>query len=260
MAEWACVTGASAGIGAEFARQLAARGSDLALVARRRDRLDALAAELAAQHGVRAEAITADLTDAAQLEALAQRLAEAPPDLLVNNAGFGTAGALAQLAPARELEQVRILVLAVVRLTHAVLPAMLARGSGGILNVSSLAGEAPGPFNATYAASKAFVTSFSEALYEETRGRGVRVMALLPGFTATEFRAVAGVSLDTIPRAARLSPEFVVREALRDFERGAPRSVPGAAYKLAAAAEGALPRAWIRRIVGGVWRRAQPPG
>ncbi|MBM4383797.1 MAG: SDR family oxidoreductase [Deltaproteobacteria bacterium] len=253
----AWITGASSGIGRELARQLAGQGWRLALIARRKQRLDALAAELAARHGTQSEVIAADLLAPGDLERVAERIAAAPPDLLVNNAGFGTAGALAQLDAARELDEVRTLVLAVVRLTRAALPGMLARGSGAIVNVSSLAGEAPGPYNATYSASKAFVTSFNGAVYEETRGSGVRVMALLPGFTATEFQEVAGVSRDAIPPAARLSAEFVVAEALRDLERGAARSIPGAAYKLAARAEGVLPRALIRRIVGEVWRRAQ---
>ena len=213
----AWITGASSGIGREFARQLAGQGWRLVLIARRADRLNALATELPAQHGAQPEVIAADLLAPADLERVAERIAAAPPELLVNNAGFGTAGALAQLDAARELDQVRILVLAVVRLTRAALPGMLARGSGAIVNVSSLAGEAPGPYNATYSASKAFVTSFSEAVFEETRGSGVRVMALLPGFTTTEFQEVAGVSLDAIPPAARLSAEFVVREALRDL-------------------------------------------
>jgi hypothetical protein len=253
----AWITGASSGVGREFARQLAGQGWRLALLARRRERLEALAEALEAEFATQSEVIAADLRAPDDLERAAERIAAAPPDLLVNNAGFGTAGALAGLDPARELDQVRILVLAVVRLTRAALPGMLARSSGAIVNVSSLAGEAPGPYNATYSASKAFVTSFTEAVYEETRGSGVRVMALLPGFTATEFQEVAGVSLDTIPSAARLSAEFVVAEALRDLERGAVRSIPGAAYKLAARAEGVLPRALIRRIVGEVWRRAQ---
>jgi len=240
----AWITGASSGIGRELARQLAGQGWRLALIARRKQRLDALAAELAARHGTQSEVIAADLLAPGDLERVAERIAAAPPDLLVNNAGFGTAGALAQLDAARELDEVRTLVLAVVRLTRAALPGMLA-------------GEAPGPYNATYSASKAFVTSFNGAVYEETRGSGVRVMALLPGFTATEFQEVAGVSRDAIPPAARLSAEFVVAEALRDLERGAARSIPGAAYKLAARAEGVLPRALIRRIVGEVWRRAQ---
>jgi len=259
MAGVACVTGASAGIGAEFARELARRGYDLLLVARRRDRLEALAAELSAQHGVRAEALAADLIDPAGLESVAARLAAAPPELLVNNAGFGSAGRFAELDAARELDQVRILVLAVVRLSRAALPGMLARKSGAIVNVSSLAGEAAGPFNATYAASKAFVTSFSEALTEEVRGSGVRVMALLPGFTRTEFQAVAGVEPGAIPDAAWLDAARVVRACLRDLDRGAVRSIPGAAYKLVAAAQGLAPRGLVRRATGAIWRRAQPP-
>jgi short-subunit dehydrogenase len=258
MARVACVTGASAGIGAEFARELARRGYDLALVARRRERLDALGAELAAQYGVRAEALAADLIDPVALEAVAARLGAAPPDLLVNNAGFGSAGRFAELSPVRELDQVRVLVLAVVRLTHAVLPGMLARRSGAIVNVSSLAGEGAGPFNATYAASKAFVTSFSEALHEETRGSGVRVMALLPGFTRTEFQAVAGVDPSAIPAQAWLDPGEVARTALADLERGAARSIPGASYRLVAAAQALAPRGLVRRLTGAVWRRAHP--
>jgi short-subunit dehydrogenase len=256
----AWITGASAGIGREFARALAARGHDLVLVARRRERLEELARELGSGRGVRSEVLALDLAASRDLSAAAARLAQAPPDLLINNAGFGTAGAFATLDPARELEQVRILVSAVVALTRAALPGMLARGSGAIVNVSSLAGESAGPFNATYAASKAFVTRFSEAVAEETRGRGVRVMALLPGFTATEFQAVAGVSLDAIPRFARLAPEFVVASALRDLERGALRSIPGAAYKVTAAAQAVAPQALVRRIVGALWRSAQARG
>jgi hypothetical protein len=143
MARVACVTGASAGIGAEFARELARRGYDLLLVARRRDRLEALAAELSSQHGVRAAAQAADLIDPAGLETVAARLASAPPDLLVNTVGFGSTGRFAELDAARELEQVRILGLAVARLSRAALPGMLARKSAAIVNVSSLAGDAP---------------------------------------------------------------------------------------------------------------------
>ncbi len=253
----AWITGASAGIGAAFARELSQRGYKLVLVARRRERLEALASELAAKHGAEVECVAADLIDPRGLESVAARIAAEPPALLLNNAGFGTAGPLAELDPARELEQIRILVLAVVRLTRAALPGMLARGSGAIVNVSSLAGEAAGPFNATYSASKAFVTSFTEAVHEEVRGSGVRVMALVPGFTRTEFQEVAKVDPSTIPAAAWLEPETVVTACLRDLERGAARSIPGAGYKLVAAVEGIAPRAIVRRLVGAVWRRAQ---
>ena len=201
--------------------------------------------------------MAADLIDPRGLESVAARIAAEPPALLLNNAGFGTAGPLAELDPARELEQIRILVLAVVRLTRAALPGMLARGSGAIVNVSSLAGEAAGPFNATYSASKAFVTSFTEAVHEEVRGSGVRVMALVPGFTRTEFQEVAKVDPSTIPAAAWLEAETVVAACLRDLERGAVRSIPGAGYKLLAAVEGVAPRALTRRLAGAIWRRAQ---
>ncbi len=253
----AWITGASAGIGCAFAETLATRGYDLVLLARRRDRLAALASGLGLRHGVHAEALAADLVDPAALEAVAARLAAEPPDLLVNNAGFGTAGPLAEADPAREADQVRILVLAVVRLTRAALPAMLARNSGAIVNVSSLAGEAAGPYNATYAASKAFVTSFTEAVSEEVRESGVRVMALLPGFTRTEFQAVAGVDASTIPAAAWLDAAMVVRTCLADLERGAVRSIPGAGYKLVSTLQAFAPRALTRRITGDIWRRAR---
>jgi hypothetical protein len=254
----AWVTGASAGIGRAFAEALAQRGHDLVLIARRSDRLASLAQELGARHGAAAEPLVADLGDAAGLEAVASRIANEAPALLVNNAGFGTAGPFAGLDPARELDQVRLLVAAVVRLTRAALPGMLARGSGGIVNVSSVAGEAPGPFNATYSASKAFVSSFTEAVHEEVRGSGVRVLALLPGFTRTEFQDVAGVDKSAIPAFAWLEADAVVNECLRDLERGQARSIPSAGYKLVVAAERLAPRALVRRLAGAIWRRAQP--
>src|SRR5262245_57221413 len=153
----ALVTGASAGIGEAFARALAKQQHDLVLVARRGDRLEALAKELGERHAIVATPHVADLAEDADLAALAERLAQEPPDLLVNNAGFGTMGAFAELDPERELEEIRLNVVALVRLTRAALPGMVARGRGAIVNVSSLAGESAGPFNATYAATKAYV-------------------------------------------------------------------------------------------------------
>ncbi len=253
----AWITGASAGIGRAFAEALARRGYDLVLVARRADRLTALASELAARHEISALSLAADLIDPAGLETVAERIAKETPALLVNNAGFGTAGPFAQLDPARELEEIRLDVMAVVRLTRAALPGMLARGSGAIVNVSSLAGEAAGPYSATYSASKAFVTRFTEAVHEEVRGTGVRVQALLPGFTRTEFQEVAGVDMGAIPSFAWLGAEQVVDECLRDLERGAALSIPGLGYKLMAAAEAVAPRALSRRLAGAIWRRAQ---
>ncbi|MGH9004781.1 MAG: SDR family NAD(P)-dependent oxidoreductase, partial [Acidimicrobiia bacterium] len=193
----ALVTGASGGIGEALARRLAARGCHLVLVARTVPALDQLAAELSAAHGVEAEVLPADLITEDGVAAVAARLADGagpPVDLLVNNAGYGSAGKFAELDPARVAGEVRLNVLALVRLTSAAVPPMVARGRGSILNVSSVAGLQPIPNMATYAATKAFVTLFSESLHEELRAQNVTVTALLPGFTKTGFQARAGVS------------------------------------------------------------------
>ena len=198
MPRWpvALVTGASSGIGRAIAVQLAADGSDLIVVARRRDKLDELAQELRAAHGVTVDVVVADVTDPEQLAALEDRLRTGSPsvDLLVNNAGAGGQGAFAELPLERHESQIRLNVLAPVRLTHAALGPMLARGRGGVLNVSSIAGLQPMPYVTTYAATKAYLSSFSHALHEEVRGHGVVVTNLLPGFTRTEFHDAAQMS------------------------------------------------------------------
>jgi short-subunit dehydrogenase len=251
----ALVTGASAGIGEAFARALAARHHDLLLVARRRDRLEALAKELAERHRVSASVEAVDLAEEAGLAALAAAIAADPPDLLVNNAGFGSFGRFAELDPERELEEVRLNVLALVRLTRAALPGMLGRGSGAVINVSSLAGEVPGPFTATYAATKAFVTSFSESLHEELRGTGVVVQALLPGFTRTEFQEVAGVDPGRVPSLAWMSAERVARTSLAALERGDALCIPGAGNRLLGGLSALAPRSVARRVLGTIQRR-----
>jgi len=251
----ALVTGASAGIGEAFARALAARGHDLTLVARRGDRLEALAKDLALRHGISAQVEAADLTEEGELATLAEQVAADPPELLVNNAGFGSVGRFAELDVGRELEQIRLNVVALVRLTRAALPGMLARGRGAVVNVSSLAGEAPGPFTATYAATKAFVTSFSGSLHEELRGTGVVVQALLPGFTRTEFQEVAGVDPGRVPFFAWMRPERVVRASLAALERGDAVCVPGAGNRLLGGLGGLAPRAVARRVLGTLQRR-----
>lgn len=252
------MTGASAGIGEAFARALAARHHDLVLVARRRDRLEALAKELAERHRVSVSVEAADLAEEPDLAALAAAIAADPPDLLVNNAGFGTFGRFAELEPERELEEIRTNVLAPVRLTRAALPGMLARGRGAVINVSSLAGEVPGPFTATYAATKAFVTSFSESLHEELRGSGVIVQALLPGFTRTEFQEVAGVDPGRVPSLAWLSAERVARSSLAALERGEAVCIPGAGYRLLGGLGALAPRGVARRVLGTLQRRNLP--
>jgi hypothetical protein len=251
----ALVTGASAGIGEAFARALAAERHDLVLVARRGDRLAALAKELGERYRVDAAPHVADLAEAAELDALAERVAGDPPDLLVNNAGFGTVGAFAELDPERELEQIRLNVIALVRLTRAVLPGMVARGRGAIVNVSSLAGESPGPYTATYNATKAYVTSFSEALHEELRGTGVVVQALLPGFTRTEFQEVAGVDAGRVPGFAWMRPEAVVKASLAALRRREAVCIPGLGNRLLGSVTGLAPRGVARRVLGAVQRR-----
>lgn len=251
----ACVTGASSGIGEAFARRLARDEYALTLVARSAERLESLASELRHTRRVAVEVRPVDLTDAAALEGLAAELASAPPELLVNNAGFGTVGPFAELDIAREEALVRLNVWAVMRLTHAVLPAMIARGHGSIINVSSLAGETAGPFSASYAASKAFVTRFSEALAEELRGSGVRMQALLPGFTRTEFQARAGVDASKLPGFAWLTPESVVEASLGALEKDEILCVPGAGYRLLAGLQRLAPRGLSRKLAAATYRR-----
>ena len=187
----ALVTGASAGLGLHFARVFARDGHDLVLVARRQDRLDQLATELSQAYGTRSTVIAADLTDPKTPLSIHEQLIRAgiEVDFLVNNAGFGNNGAFADHDLTRELDAVELNVKALTHLTGLVLPAMLARGSGRILNVASLAGFLPGPFMATYYASKAYVLSFTEALAYELRGSGITVTALCPGPDGDGIRA-----------------------------------------------------------------------
>ena len=251
----ALITGASAGIGEAFARRLARDAYDLVLVARRKERLEVLAHELSERHGGRAEVQTADLATPEGLAAVAAGVAESPPDLLVNNAGFGTVGPLAQQDPEREAREILLNVLAVHQLTRAALPGILARGRGAIINVSSLAGEMAAPYSATYAATKAFVTRLSEALHEEVKESGVRVQALLPGFTRTEFQQEAGVDVDSVPRLAWMEPEQVVEASLQALERGDALCIPGAGNKLLGMLQALAPRWMGRRLIGSMQKR-----
>ena len=255
----ALITGASSGIGAEFDRQLAARGLDLVLVARDEGRLSALAAELTAAHGVTADVMPADLTDDTQLRVVERRLREGV-DLLVNNAGFGNHGAFTAIDVEAEDAAVRLNVLAVVRLAHAALGPMERRGSGSVINVSSVAGLVPGLPNATYGATKAFVTAFSESLHEQLRPHGVRVMALCPGFTHTEFHARAGIDMTDSPEVMWLDVDDVVRAALRDLAARKAVSVPGALYKAIAVLSRLAPRSVTRRTASRVRRESAERG
>ncbi|MBA3267939.1 MAG: SDR family oxidoreductase [Acidimicrobiia bacterium] len=250
--ERALVTGASSGIGRAFAVALAAAGADLVLVARRGDRLEALATELGDAHDCSVEVLPADLTDPTGLAEVETRLGDdnRPVDLLVNNAGFATSGSFAELPVAGEEEEIRLNVLAPVRLSRAVLPGMIDRGGGGIVNVSSIAALQPLPHWATYAASKAYLTSFSEALHEEVRARGVVVLALMPGFTHTEFHERAGLPAARIPGALWMDSDEVVASALGALARKRASHVPGLANRAVAAVSRVTPRAVSRRLVG----------
>jgi uncharacterized protein len=249
----ALVTGATAGIGAAFARLLAARSYDLVLVARDRERLEAVAAQLRAAHGTTVQVMPADLADRRSLAPVEQRLGAAPPvDLLVNNAGFATNSRLLASDLEEEERMLAVLVRAVLRLTRAVLPEMVARGSGGVVNVSSVSGFFP---QGTYSAAKAWVTAFTEGVAAEVAGTGVRVVALCPGFTRTEFHQRASYDTRRIPDWLWLRAEDVAAAGLRDLERGRTVSVPDARYKLMTAAARHVPLRLVGTLSGGTARR-----
>lgn len=245
------ITGASAGLGAEFARQYAARGDDLILVARRADRLDELARELAAKHGIRAEVIATDLAAA---DAAGTLLAEVTKrglrvDILINNAGFGARGDFTELDLATQTRMIDLNCRTLVALCHEVLPGMIARGSGGILNVASTAAFQPGPWMAVYYATKAFVLSFSEGLHEEVKAKGVRVAALCPGATKTEFGDVADMTSSTLFKFAG-DPGAVVRDGMRALDGNRAVKVSGLANAVLAGSIRFTPRFLARRIAG----------
>ena len=255
----ALVTGASAGIGRSFAFALADRGHDLVLVARDTARLDALAVELRAAYGANAEVLTADLSDPGALAVVEARVsdAERPVDLVVNNAGFGTSGPFVTLPIDREEQEVQLNVVALVRLTHAALGAQVDRGRGGVINVASIAGYQPTPGNATYAATKAFVSSFSQAVHEELKGTGVKCMVLSPGFTRTEFQDRAGIDSDEVPGFLWQDAPTVVQHALRAYDKGRAVCVPGPLNSVAAAFTSVTPQSVTRRIAAVVVNKSE---
>jgi short-subunit dehydrogenase len=244
----ALVTGASAGLGVEFARQLAAVGYDLVLVARRRDRLDALAAEIAAARpAAHVRVIAKDLALPAAPSEIAEELAHegVAVDLLVNNAGFGWIGTLARQDPRNAAGQIAVNVNALVALTNAFLPGMIERRRGGVINVASTASFQAVPNMAVYGATKAFVLSFTEAVHEEVRHTGVKVVTLCPGATATEFFIVAGEGAMLGPQ--RTSAD-VVRTALRALDTNEAIAVDGPANRVMASLSAFTPRLFTRRI------------
>jgi short-subunit dehydrogenase len=230
----ALVTGASSGIGATFARQIAEDGYGLVLVARRTRRLEELAAELRARHGVPAETIAADLTRDADVDLVARRLADsANLALLVNNAGFGTKGFFFEADAAQQADMHRLHVLATERLTRAALPGMIARRRGGIVNVASVAGFMQSPGNISYMATKAWMISFTEGLHMELKilGSPVVVQALCPGYTYSEFHDAMGSDRREMPKSFWMPADFVVRESLRGLKKGSLFVIPGWRYR-----------------------------
>jgi short-subunit dehydrogenase len=231
----ALVTGASAGIGAVYARRLAREGYDLVLVARRRERLEELAAELQSSFGVRAEVLPADLARDAELKAVEDRIASAENlEFLLNNAGFGAGGCFWEMPVETQDSMHRLHVLATVRLTHATLKRMTARGRGAVVNVSSVAAFICRAGNTSYYSTKLWMNGFSEGLYLELKSARspVRVQALCPGYTVTEFHDVMGFDRRRVPRSWWTSAEAVVEASLAGLRRGDLYVVPGWRYKL----------------------------
>lgn len=249
MKHTAVITGASSGLGAIFAEQLAQRGFSLVLAGRDQARLAAVKQRIA--QSTRVELVVGDLGAADGVKDLIARLDGRVIDVLVNNAGFGTYGPFAEIDAYREHELVAVNVDALVRLTHAVLPGMLARGRGGILNVASTIAFQPGTYQATYSASKAFVLSLSQALWAETHGSGVTVTALCPGPTRTGFVHALGSDVTHTAAYRRLAPpEPVVAAGLRGLDRGRAVVVPGWRNR-AMATGGRLAPGWLSALVSG---------
>jgi short-subunit dehydrogenase len=246
----ALVTGASSGIGEAIAHKLGKAGVGMVLVARRKDRLDTIAAKYP-----NVEVIAADLTTDSGLNAVLQRLVDTvrtPIDLVVNNAGFGTSGSFSDADPQRLSNEISLNVNALTRIAHEAVRQMQPRGRGFLLNVSSIASFQPGPGLAVYAATKAFVTSLSEAMHEELRGSGIRVTALCPGLTHTEFQSISNTSgLESkFPEFAWMSAEDVARDGLRAVADGKAICIPGLVNKSLATVSTFTPRGLARRISG----------
>ncbi|MFF9220005.1 SDR family NAD(P)-dependent oxidoreductase [Streptomyces viridosporus] len=246
----ALITGSTAGIGAAFARRLAADGHDLVLVARNTGRLREQATELHDRHGIEAEVLTADLAEDRGIEAVAARLGDRknPVDLLVNNAGFGNKGRYLDVPMADELRMLKVHCEAVLRLTSAATEVMRERGRGGVVNVASTAAFLP---RGTYGASKAWVVQFTQGAALDLAGNGVRLMALCPGFVRTEFHERAGMGTDNIPNWMWLDADKVAAAALADLARGKTLSIPDPRYKALMGAAKLVPRS----VLGGISSR-----
>jgi short-subunit dehydrogenase len=252
---YALITGASSGIGECFARALAARGRNLVLAARSEDKLEKLAVETRSMHGVLAEVIPVDLSESGAGARLADEIGRRglQIDLLVNNAAFGAKGDFWTLPLGLQMQMLRLNVDAVVELTYRLLRSMAERRGGGVINVSSTAGFQPVPYTSSYAATKAFITSFSMALREELREYGVRVVTLCPGGTRTNFFVAGNYGTRSLPGGLQ-PPEEVVAAALRALDRGGGLVVPRTLNQLSVFVQRFLPRALVARIAGNIFR------
>jgi short-subunit dehydrogenase len=240
----ALITGPTSGIGVAFAREFAARGFGLVLVSRNADRLQMVANDLQAEFAVPCEVIVADLAERSALDVVEERLRRGDVNVLVNNAGFGLATSFRSTQVDDEQRLLDVMVTAVLRLTHAAIPGMVNRGNGMIINVSSVASWTTG---GTYSAAKAWATVFTEGLVDQLSGTGIRVVAVCPGFVRTEFHDRAEMDVSRIPGFLWLTPQAVVRQAMRDLALQRPISVTGLQYKVLSAILRSTPREWIRR-------------
>lgn len=247
MSDTVLITGASSGIGLELARCAAAEGSDLILVARRETRLRDLARELTDRHGVAARVMVFDLEDPHAPEAIVDQLNGENVDVLVNNAGFGARGAFAEVGLDEQIAMLQVNVEALTHLTRLLLPPMLARGRGGVLNVASTAGFQPGPYMSVYYASKAYVLSLSEALAEEMKGTGITISCLAPGPTRTEFQQRAGAKRAWVSQLNPGTAEGVARVGWKGFRSGKVIVVPGPTNRVAATLAQLVPRIIARK-------------
>ena len=262
---WAVVTGASSGLGRGLAARLADRGMSLVLTGRNEARLDEAADQIRrAAPRVTVETVAADLSTPSGVSALLDHVGDRPIEVLVNNAGFGSYGPFAEADPDRENDEVAVDVSAVIALARAFLPGMLARGSGGILNVASTIAFQPAPFQAVYGASKAFVLSFSQALWAEARAAGVAVTALCPGPTRTGFVEALGADVGHTAIYRRLAePEPVIETGLRALDEGRAVVIPGLLNNVLAEGGRLMPREWLTRFSARLLRpesrAARPP-
>jgi len=254
----AMVTGASSGIGKSFAEALAARGTDLVLVARNRARLEELAADLRSRHGRDVSVLAADLEKPDELAVVEKRLHEdARIDLLVNNAGYGVTGNFADLSIEESQGQVACNVVALTRLAHAALRTMKPSRRGGIINIASGAAFLPTPQISVYCATKAYVVNFSLALNEETRAHGVRCLVVCPGFTRTEFQSRANYDTSAMPSFVWQTADEVVKESLAAYDNGDAMLVPGFQNRVTMTLTSLLPKTWLASLAG---RLGKQPG